>query len=155
MKVLMVCLGNICRSPLAEGILREKTNNLGLSVQVDSCGTANYHVDEHPDPRSISTASAHGIDISGLYGRQFSPSDFDSFDHILVMDESNYQNVIRLATKEEEVDKVIKILDYLSPNENNDVPDPYYGGEQGFERVYQLLDKASDAFLRTHFNDKK
>lgn len=154
MKVLMVCLGNICRSPLAEGILRAKAESKGLAIEVDSCGTANYHVGENPDPRSISKANDYGIDISGLCGRQFRGSDFDTFDRILTMDKSNYQNIIQLARNEDDVRKVDKILDYSNPNEDMDVPDPYYGGEQGFEKVYQLLDKASDSFLSTHFNGK-
>ena len=154
MKVLMVCLGNICRSPLAEGILRHKAESQSIDIEVDSCGTANYHVGEHPDPRSISKANDYGIDISTLHGRQFTISDFDTFDHILVMDKSNYQNITRLARNQKDVEKVEMMLNFSTPGLDQDVPDPYYGGIQGFENVYQMLDKASDSFIRTHIHGK-
>ena len=109
MKVLMVCLGNICRSPLAEGILRHKAEGQGLDIEVDSCGTASYHIGEHPDPRSISKANDYDIDISNLYGRQFNVSDFDTFDHILVMDKSNFQNIVGLARSRADIKKVESI----------------------------------------------
>ncbi len=138
--ILMVCLGNICRSPLAEGILRHKLpNNL---FKVDSAGTANYHVGSPPDRRSIAVAKANGIDITHLKGRQFSPLDFKTFDHIYVMDTSNYNNVIGLAKNETEKSKVKLILNEVYPNKNYDVPDPYYGGNDGFKNVYNMLDKA-------------
>jgi len=139
-KILMVCLGNICRSPLAEGILREKTNELGIPVYIDSAGTSDYHIGEHPDKRTIANALKHNVDISKLKGRQFVQEDFDLFDTIFVMDSSNYTNVIALARNENDIKKVELILNRLHPNQNRAVPDPYFGGEQGFEDVFVLLD---------------
>lgn len=139
-KILMVCLGNICRSPLAEGILRSKLPN--KNFKVDSAGTANYHVGDKPDRRSVAVAKKYGLDISNQRGRQFSISDFDKFDHIFVMDESNYDNVISLARNEEDKSKVEFILDKVYPNQKYSVPDPYYGGNDGFENVYKMLDEA-------------
>ena len=141
-KILMVCLGNICRSPLAEGILREKTNELGISVYIDSAGTSDYHIGEHPDKRTIANALKHNVDISKLKGRQFVIEDFDKFDTIFVMDSSNYTNVIALARNEADIKKVELILNRIHPNSNMAFPDPYFGGEQGFEDVFVLLDKA-------------
>ena len=146
MKVLMVCLGNICRSPLAEGILESKVNKLGLDWLVDSAGTSAYHVGELPDYRSIATAKTHGIDISGQRARQFVPSDFEAFDLILVMDASNYQNVVRLAKTESAKQKVMMVMNLAEPNKNIQVPDPYYGND-GFELVYEMLDSACEALL--------
>jgi len=153
MKVLMVCLGNICRSPMAEGILRSMAVQKGLDIEVDSCGTASYHVGQHPDPRSVSKSMEHNIDISSLYGRQFGITDFDEFDFILTMDTYNYDDIRSLARNDDDLQKVKMILNYSHPEEDKDVPDPYYGGAQGFENVFQLLDKASEAFIRNHFNE--
>lgn len=139
MNILMVCLGNICRSPLAEGILRKKAQGL---CEVDSAGTASYHIGEPPDPRMISTAAKHQVDISTLRARQFKASDFDTFDRIYVMDHSNYKNVCALSNKESHLKKV----SYLLANKA-EVPDPYYGGEEGFEKVYQLLNQACEQIL--------
>lgn len=146
-KILMVCLGNICRSPLAEGILKSKLPD--DKYIVDSAGTANYHVGATPDKRSIAVAKKYGIDISNLKGRQFSVKDFDDFDVIYVMDESNYNNVLSLARNEHDSSKVKLILNEVYPNKNFDVPDPYYGGEQGFENVYNMLNEAC-----THIADR-
>jgi protein-tyrosine phosphatase len=141
-KILMVCLGNICRSPLAEGILKSK---LDLSkYQVDSAGTGGWHVGALPDTRSITVAKKKGIDITDQRGKQFSTYDFEIYDHIFVMDNSNYTDVIRLAKTEVEKAKVQRILDELFPNENVDVPDPYYGGDTGFDNVYNMLDQACE-----------
>ena len=139
-KILMVCLGNICRSPLAEGILKSKLPE--STFLIDSAGTANYHVGNSPDPRSIAVGKKYNIDISNLKGRQFSVNDFDSFDLIYVMDESNYRNVISIARSEHDKSKVKFILNEIYPNQNYDVPDPYYGGDHGFENVYKMLDEA-------------
>jgi protein-tyrosine phosphatase len=140
-KVLMVCLGNICRSPLAEGILKAKLPN---NYIVDSAGTANYHIGTAPDKRSVATAKKFGVDISQQKCRQISTSDFETFDHIYVMDTSNYKNVLAIAPNEEAKQKVKVILNELHPDKNLEVPDPYYGDMQGFEHVYQLLDEVCE-----------
>ena len=136
----MVCLGNICRSPLAEGILKAKTNH--LDVVVDSAGTAAYHVGEQPDIRSIEIANKYGIDLTSQRARQFSVNDFDEFDKIYVMDSSNYANIISLARDERDRNKVDVILNESNPKSFQSVPDPYYGGENGFQNVYDMLDEA-------------
>lgn len=144
-KILMVCLGNICRSPLAEGILKSKIDL--NSFHVDSAGTGHWHVGQLPDPRSIEVAKKHGIDLTDQRGRQFSQNDFSGFDHIFVMDNSNKETVLELAQNNSEIEKVQLILDELFPSENVDVPDPYYEGDQGFENVYQMLDQACDKIV--------
>lgn len=143
--VLMVCLGNICRSPLAEGILKSKIDT--TKVKVDSAGTANYHTGKGPDPRSIATAASYKIDITDQRARQFTTGDFDEFDHIFVMDKQNYKDIIALARDQSDKDKVTLILDLLDSPDTKEVPDPYYGGDQGFENVYTLLDKATDVIV--------
>ena len=130
----MVCLGNICRSPLAEGILQSKVSN--TFVFVDSAGTAAYHVGNLPDERSIAVASKYGIDISSQKARKFTVKDFDVFDVIYVMDASNYQNVLSIARNHEDIQKVKMILNETHPGKNESVSDPYYGGGDGFEEVY-------------------
>lgn len=140
-KILMVCLGNICRSPLAEGILKSK---LSKEFIVDSAGTANYHHGSSPDKRSVAVAKKYGLDISNLKARQFEVSDFDTFDLIYVMDQSNFQNVVKLARNPEDMSKVKMILNEVYPNKDYEVPDPYYGGDNGFENVYQMLNEACD-----------
>ncbi len=145
----MVCLGNICRSPLAEGILRDKAEKLGLDIYIDSAGTSNYHIGEHPDSRTIANARKHGVDVSHLKGRQFTVADFDAFDRIFVMDASNYSDVIALARNEADKNKVEMILNRLHPGSNMPVPDPYFGGEQGFENVFILLEQACDVIAKS------
>ncbi|MDO9184696.1 MAG: low molecular weight protein-tyrosine-phosphatase [Bacteroidia bacterium] len=149
MSYLMVCLGNICRSPLAEGILRDKAEKLNLDITIDSAGTSNYHIGQHPDNRTVLNAKQHGIDISKLKGRQFQVEDFDKFDTIFVMDSSNYSDVISLARNENDKSKVELILNRVYPNSNMAVPDPYFGGEQGFETVFILLEKACDVIAHS------
>lgn len=146
--VLMVCLGNICRSPLAEGVLRHKAEQMNLALTVDSAGTSNYHIGEHPDARTIANARKHGIDVSQLKARQFTVDDFDVFDTIFVMDSSNYADVLALARNERDKRKVELILNRVYPNSNMAVPDPYFGGEQGFENVFILLEKACDVIAK-------
>ena len=138
----MVCLGNICRSPLAEGILKSKI--FSFNTYIDSAGTGAYHVGEKPDKRSIAVANANGIDISNQKARKFTVEDFDLFDIIYVMDNSNYKNVISLARNTQDSAKVKLILNEVFPSENLDVPDPYYGGEYGFKNVYNMLNEACD-----------
>ena len=142
-KILMVCLGNICRSPLAEGIMKSKVNT--VEVEVDSAGTAAYHVGNLPDKRSIAVAKKYGIDITDQRARQFKVSDFDTFDLIFAMDKSNLQNILALSRNNTDEAKVRLILNESTPGENNSVPDPYYGGDQGFENVYQMLDESCAA----------
>jgi protein-tyrosine phosphatase len=139
-KILMVCLGNICRSPLAEGILQSKVN--ADTVFVDSAGTAAYHVGNLPDERSIEVARKYGIDITNQKARKFTIADFKNFDIIFAMDESNYQNILTLSRNKEDASKVKMILNEISPNANKSIPDPYYGGNQGFENVFKMLDEA-------------
>ena len=141
-KILMVCLGNICRSPLAEGILISKLPR--KSFVVDSAGTGNWHVGKQPDERSIAIAKKNGLDISNQRGKQFSTSDFETYDYIYVMDNSNYNDVIALATNENQKNKVQLILNELFPGENVDVPDPYYGTQFGFETVYSMLEETCE-----------
>jgi protein-tyrosine phosphatase len=147
MKVLMVCLGNICRSPVAEAIFREKAKNLDIEVEVDSCGTSNYHIGQAPDERAQESARNNGLDISDLRARQFSIADFDYYDRIYVMDESNLRNVLKLTSDQNHHSKVKLILNELSPGANMEVPDPYFGGDEGFQRVFDLLDEACDKIL--------
>ena len=142
----MVCLGNICRSPLAEGILKSK--NFDGKIEIDSAGTAGYHIGEKPDKRSIVIAEQYDIDISGQKSRKFNIEDFDEFDYIYVMDNSNYDNVIALARNENDKAKVKLILNEVSPGENLEVPDPYYGeGDSGFALVLDLIEDASHGLL--------
>jgi protein-tyrosine phosphatase len=144
-KILMVCLGNICRSPLAEGILTTMINP-ELAV-VDSAGTGNWHVGDKPDKRSIAVALKNGIDISQQRGKQFSTYDYEIYDHIFVMDAANYSDVIKLATSNTEKAKVSMILDEIFPGEAVDVPDPYYGGDTGFNNVYAMLHTACEKIV--------
>ena len=139
MKILMVCLGNICRSPLAQGILEKYVALNELNYEVDSCGTGSWHIGESPDKRSIAVAKNNGIDISMQKGRQFSKNDLEEYDLLLAMDTSNYRNIIAMATPGQK-QKVKLIMNYLYPNENRVVPDPYYDG--GFDHVYEVLDQA-------------
>ena len=145
-KILMVCLGNICRSPLAEGILASKLPKNKFTV--DSAGTGSWHVGHSPDERSISVGKKNKIDISNQKGRQFSTTDFDTFDYIYVMDSSNYSDVLELAKTQDHKDKVQMILNDLFPNENVDVPDPYFGLPNGFEIVYNMLDEVCEVISK-------
>jgi protein-tyrosine phosphatase len=143
MKILMVCLGNICRSPLAEGIMQYEAQKAGLDWGIDSAGTGQWHIGEPPDRRSIRTAREHGIDISKQVCRLFRTSDFDEFDHILVMDKSNLSNVLALARNNEDRKKVEMLLG------DKVVPDPYYDDEQ-FEPVFKLIEQGCKEFIKTH-----
>lgn len=147
MKVLMVCLGNICRSPMAEGILRKLAKDKNIQMEVDSAGTGNWHSGEAPDRRAIATASRFGVDISKLVARQFNQSDFSRFDKIFVMDQSNYRDVEKLAKSVEEKNKIDLLLAHSSDNLNSDVPDPWFGDEDGFVPVYKLIEDACLNFL--------
>lgn len=144
-KVLMVCLGNICRSPLAEGILRSKVDS--DKVLVDSAGTAGYHIGNPPDKRSIAVAQKYGLDISHQRCRKFSRLDFLEFDLIYVMDRSNFSDVAQLASNAQEAQKVKLLLSEVDLD-LQEVPDPYYGGDDGFENVYQMVDQACEAIAK-------
>ena len=144
----MVCLGNICRSPLAEGILQSKLDANFFSV--DSAGTAAYHIGELPDQRSIAVAKKHGIDISNQKARKFDIKDFIEFDVIYAMDKENYQNICSLAKNKTDLQKVKMILDEVNLSQNLSVPDPYYGGDDGFQNVYQLLDEACEKISKNY-----
>lgn len=150
----MVCLGNICRSPMAEGILRDLAKKKNIDIDIDSAGTGNYHVGEAPDPRSISTARQFGIDISQLRARQFTEKDFDNFDIIYVMDHSNKADVLKLARSSEDEKKVQLFLDLLKNNKSKDVPDPWFGDLDGFKDVFHLLYAASENFVAQFTNLK-
>lgn len=144
-RVLMVCLGNICRSPLAEGILKSKISS--QHVFVDSAGTAGYHVGNNPDKRSIAVAKKYGIDISGQRCRKFNFKDFAQFDIIYAMDLSNYYDIIALSKDKGDIDKVKLLLEEGSSSVR-EVPDPYYGGADGFEEVFKLINQACDMIAK-------
>ncbi len=143
-RILMVCLGNICRSPLAEGILKSKVNpEIAL---IDSAGTGGYHIGNKPDSRSIAVARKYGIDITDQRCRKFKTKDFNAFDIIYVMDKSNYNNVIAKSNTAQDKAKVKLLLDEVDLN-IKEVPDPYYDKQDGFENVFHLIDKACDAIV--------
>ena len=141
MRILMVCLGNICRSPLAEGILRQKTKHLNLTI--DSAGTAGYHIGKSPDPRAVAIAKKHDINISKLKARQFSRIDFDNFDTIYAMDINNLSHLISLSSNAQERNKIRLILNEIDPKNHDSVPDPYYD-DNGFKKVYNMLNEACE-----------
>ena len=150
-RVLMVCLGNICRSPLAEGILRSKVDR--NRVFIDSAGTGGWHVGHLPDVRSIEVAQAYDIDISDQRCRRFSHQDFLNFDLIYVMDRSNLADVLDQARRSEDREKVKMILDEMYPGEMREVPDPYHGGAQGFDRVFRMLDEVCEVIANRLANE--
>ena len=145
MKILMVCLGNICRSTLAEGILKNKTKN--LDIFTDSAGTAGYHIGSPPDIRSIEIADKYNINLRNQRARQFSRADFEKFDIIYAMDTNNYAHLNALSKNQEEREKIRLILNEINPDLWQSVPDPYYGGEDGFQEVYDMLDQATDKII--------
>lgn len=145
-RILMVCLGNICRSPLAEGILKSKLPENNFLI--DSAGTGNYHIGDLPDKRSIDIAKEFDIDITDQRGRQFSSKDFDVYDVIYAMDNSNYQNIQQLAKNETDKQKVKLIMNEIYKDQNFDVPDPYSGGIEGFKNVFMMLEEACDIIAK-------
>ena len=142
----MVCLGNICRSPLAEGILQSKSKDF----KVDSAGTASYHIGKQPDVRSIDIAKKNEIDLTSQRARQFNTRDFENFDKIYAMDNDNYSKIISLARNQKDIDKVDLILNEIYPNEFQSVPDPYYGGDEGFKKIYSLLEEACEIIAKKY-----
>ena len=147
MRVLFVCLGNICRSPTAEGVFRRRVREAGLEerIHIDSAGTGGWHVGKAPDSRTCRAARLRGYDLSGLRARQFQREDFERFDLVLAMDHSNLRHIqaMRPATARAELDLFLRRYDMTL----DEVPDPYYGGEDGFEQVLDLIEGASDALL--------
>lgn len=152
MKILMVCLGNICRSPLAEGIMQYKADNAGLNWTVDSAGTGNWHVGSAPHRLSQKVAKTNGIDICNQKARQFQPTDMLSFDRIYFMDEENYEDARVIAGKLWDPSKADLLMNTLYPGKYQSVPDPYYGGEDGFHEVFDLISKACDAIIESYMD---
>ena len=142
----MVCLGNICRSPLAEGILKSKVYS--FKTFVDSAGTGGYHIGKKPDVRSIAIANLNGLDITDQRARKFTVEDYDNFDIIYAMDNSNFDDILSLARNDADKAKVKLILNEVFPYENLDVPDPYIGGDFGFKNVYKMLDEACEVIAK-------
>lgn len=150
MKILMVCLGNICRSPLAEGILKQKADRRGLPWEVDSAGTAGYHIGEAPHRLSQKVARLNGVDIASQQCRRFSAKDMVAFDRIYVMDADNYAEVKRISGHHWQNEKVSLLLDELYPGENRNVPDPWYGTEKDYHEVYAMIDKACEQIIQKY-----
>ncbi|MCW8917581.1 MAG: low molecular weight phosphotyrosine protein phosphatase [Gammaproteobacteria bacterium] len=147
-KVLMVCMGNICRSPLAQGVFERRVEEAGLAHRIvtDSAGTHAYHVGNLPDPRSQQTALRHGIDLSAQRAREVAAVDFEAFDYLLAMDNDNHA-LLSARCPEEHLHKLRLFLEFAPQLAATEVPDPYYGGDSGFEQVYQLIDAAADGLL--------
>lgn len=146
-KILFVCLGNICRSPLAEGIFKQRVEERGLSeyFDVDSCGTAAYHIGETPDERSVANAKKNGVDYTHR-GRQVKPRDFTIFDHVLAMDHSNFQDLQAIAPDNAKANLQL-MRSFDNDQSGSDVPDPYYGGADGFQLVFDILDESVNNLL--------
>ncbi|MFK8011942.1 MAG: low molecular weight protein-tyrosine-phosphatase [Marinicellaceae bacterium] len=144
MNIVFVCMGNICRSPSAQGVFEKhlKNNNIQDFYNIDSAGTHSYHIGASPDPRSVAAAKHVGIDISQQKARKISTEDFENFDYIIVMDNSNHMNIKMLCPKKYQY-KILKMMGFLPNSEFSEVPDPYYGSSNGFKIVLELLEKAS------------
>ena len=150
MKILMVCLGNICRSPLAEGILQDKAWKAGLPWSVESAGTNSYHIGEAPHPLSQKVARLNGIDICKQRKRKFVAEDFNRFDKIYAMSADVIDEMKSIAKKNFEKNKVDLLMNELFPGQNVDVPDPWYGPEQGYHQAYKLIDEACEAIIKKY-----
>ena len=151
--ILFVCLGNICRSPLAKGIVEQKLKSYKLNLRVDSAGFESFHIGDPADPRAVAIAKANGIDLSSHRARLFSTSDFDKFDKIFVMDLHNYRDVMYFARNDEDKAKVDYLMNILKPGRNQTVPDPYYGDIDGFEKVFKLISESADKIIELIKND--
>jgi protein-tyrosine phosphatase len=147
-KVLFVCLGNICRSPTAEGVFRKHVVEAGLSetIRIDSAGTHAYHIGEPPDRRAQETAARRGIDISGLRGRRATETDLDEFDYVLAMDRENLHNLLAISQNHQR-ERIKLFLEFAEELDEQEVPDPYYGGPSGFDRVIDMIEEASEGLL--------
>lgn len=152
MKILMVCLGNICRSPIAEGVLKHKAEEHGLNWQVDSAGTESYHIGSEPHKYSQRICKTNGLDISDQRARQFDKSDFDKYDIIYALADDVYEEIAAKSSKSSDMNNVTLFLNELKPDANESVPDPYYGGEDGYTHVYQLIDATCDAIIKKYKN---
>lgn len=148
--VLFVCMGNICRSPTAEGVFCHvvKQRNMQDVIKVDSAGTHAYHIGESPDSRSQATAKSRGVDLSAQSARKIEAVDFERFDYVIAMDRSNYENLKALATVEQQ-EKLYLFMEFSSAWDNTEVPDPYYGGGDGFKNVFDMVQSASEGLLET------
>lgn len=147
MNILFVCLGNVCRSPLAEGILKEKLKKNNLTANVESAGFESYHINEHPDKRAIKVAKKNGIDITDYSCRLFTTDDYDKFDRIFVMEAANYRDVKYFARNEKDLEKVKFLMSVIS-GKNEPIPDPYFGDEEGFDKTFEMLDKACNKIVQ-------
>lgn len=152
MRILMVCLGNICRSPIAEGVLQHKVQQLGLHWVVRSAATESYHIGEHPHRLSQQVCKQHGIDISQQRAVKFTIADFAKYDKIYAMATDVYQEIQEIGGKQADMKKVSLFLNELHPGSNESVPDPYYGNEDGYTLVYDLVDRTCDAIIEKYKN---
>jgi protein-tyrosine phosphatase len=150
MKILMVCLGNICRSPLAEGILQDKVFKAGLTWRIESSGTNSYHTGEPPHPLSQKIAKLNGVDISQQRARRFAATDFEAYDKIYALAEDVMDEMKHIAGKKFDASKAALLMNELYPGENRDVPDPYYGAEAGYHEVYKMIDEVCDSIIEKY-----
>ena len=150
-RVLFVCMGNICRSPTGEAVLLKKIAERNVSKQfvIDSCGTVNHHIGQNADPRMMSSAQTRGYELASI-ARQFSDDDFENFDVILAMDRDNYFEILQMDKKNLAEDKLHLLCDFVQSTSSSDVPDPYYGGEQGFDHVLDLIEEGCDALIEKY-----
>lgn len=148
-RVLFVCLGNICRSPLGAAVMKKKVKDLRLEdhIDIDSCGTSDYHIGDGPDPRTLASASRHGVPMDHC-ARQLTAEDLRDFDFILAMDKNNYRHILQLAPDDLAKQKVRLMREFDPQARGSEVPDPYHGGEEGFQEVFEILDRSTDNFIR-------